>query len=163
MSPIPQSTSSVEPIENDLSMEDRFYSDGDMIEEERAMDEVMLLLDSPQCESVNYEEKEIDEDTFTEQETYIDEMSDICDNNARVMANTADYVDLIEANDDEDRCEQVDENEILFKDHSRKELINELLAARNRIKELEAKLGNIQKAHMSMLQNLNNFNKVLIS
>ncbi|XP_037026291.1 uncharacterized protein LOC119067425 [Bradysia coprophila] len=181
LSPVTKLTGSRDPIEHDILMEERFYTDGDIIEEETAMDEVMLLLDSdvsptdiPECVSVtvNYEE-EVDVDTYTEQETFIDEIleeDENCDNVGKMMVSRADYVDLIEAkdetdydDDEDDGCELVDENEILFKDYSRNDLINELLSARSRIKELETKLGNIQQAHMSVLQNLNNFNKVLIS
>lgn len=181
LSPVTKLTGSRDPIEHDISMEERFYTDGDIIEEETVMDEVMLLLDSdvsptdvPECVSVtvNYEE-EVDEDTYTEQETFIDEIpeeDENCDNDGKMMVSRTDYVDLIEAkdetdydDDEDDGCELVDENEILFKDYSRNDLINELLSARSRIKELETKLGNIQQAHMSVLQNLNNFNKVLIS
>ncbi|KAG4073166.1 hypothetical protein HA402_002555 [Bradysia odoriphaga] len=181
LSPVTKLTGSRDPIEHVISVEESFYTDGDIIEEETAMDEVMLLLDSdvsptdvPECVSVtvNYEE-EMDEDTYTGQETFIDEIpeeDENCDNDGKMMVSRTDYVDLIEANyetdydaDADDGCELVHENEILFMDYSRKDLINELLAARSRIKELETKLGNIQQAHVSVLQNLNNFNKVLIS
>lgn len=172
VSPIPKLlTDSIDPVQDDISMEDRFYSDSDIIEEETAMDEVLLLLDSevsptdvPECVSVtvNYDEQVDEENTF------VDEMAINCDNDAKVIVSRTDYVDLIETNDetdyeDDNECELMDENEMLFEQYSRKDLINELLAARSRIGELETKLANIQKAHVSMIQNLNNFNKVLVS
>lgn len=129
------------------------------------------------CDSVaEYLQNEVDDDTFTENASFIDDTEFNSDGNTKVMLNDrlSDYVELLETNDETDdecvqQCDQIEiSNEIasaieMYKNFSRTELIEHLVAATSRIKELETKLNNIQKAHLSIVQNLNNFNKVLIS
>lgn len=177
-----QTTNSNELLEGDISFEDNFHSDGNIIEEEIYMNDEMSLepnisedccesQEFPQCDS-EYLRDGVD-DTYTENTSVISE-GDYCDSNAKTMMDDrlTNYVELIETVDEPDEPEyllqqlsqesmqsETTSNE-MYKNFSRDDLIEHLTAAQTRIKELETKLDNIQKV---MVQNLNNFNKVLIS
>lgn len=129
----------------------------------------------PQCDSEYLRDGLDDTDGhFTENTSFISE-PDYCDSNAKTMINDrlTQYVELIETADetDDEPLQQSSQESIrsevapmeMYRNFSRDDLIEQLVAATSRIKELETKLDNIQVAHMSVLQNLNNFNKVLIS
>lgn len=163
--PQPNIVHSNDPVESDTPNEIH-YTDCDIIvEEETDMDDVMLLeanhsdtKDLPNGETITAFFVDDTDDMLMEtlSDGFIGASSD--------NKPSSNYVELIETNDEtDDESQPMDGNDILFKDFSRKDLINEVVAARRRIQELETKLGNIQKAHVSMIKNLNNFNKVLVS
>lgn len=143
------------------------YSDCDIIEEDAVDEEIAL-------ESHTLDAKDTVMELFVEDvdAEYMARVGSDSDGDERPTPRN-DFVELIETNDSESDdehtrlneidAEQANDEELTFKDHSRTDLINELVDARKRIKELETKLENIQKAHLAMIQNLNNFNKVLIS
>lgn len=171
-----------ETSESDHSNPNNFDSNYDLIEEENYVDEEMLLDPSLSEDSSHVKElfredtisEYLRDDTFTENVSFIeDERESNCDNNTETVLidPITNYVELIETNEetDEECLQHSDRTEIssqwteTYKNLSRNDLIEQLVSATNRIKELETKLTNIQKAHLSMIQNLNTFNKVLIS
>lgn len=175
-----ETTNSTEPSESDNSNQNNFHSDYDLIEEENYLDEEMFLEPSLSEDSSHTKEllhcetltEYLRDDTFAET-SFSDEKESNCVDNTTKMPDDAitSYVELIETNDetDEECLQPSDRNATptqwteMYKHLSRNDLINQLVEATNRIKELETKLTNIQKAHLAMIQNLNNFNKVLIS
>lgn len=164
--------------ESDHSIENSFHSDGDIIEEEMEIEDMMLedcLQSTDQLGCVTKTEYSIDDiediddtddtdDTSTENTSFVGEIGLNCaDAKTKLSDRLPNYVEVIETSDETDDEQPSDPNALLYENFSRKDLIDELVAARNRIDELETKLENIQKAHLTMVQNLNNFNKVLIS
>lgn len=162
------------PNESDISIESSFHSDGDIIEDEMEIEELLLgqniSEDCPQPKDLldcvtktEYSMDDID-DTSAENASFIGEADLNCDNvNTLLDDRLPNYVEVIETNDETDDEQQSDLNVLLYENFSRKDLIDELVAAKRRINELETKLDNIQNIHLSMIQNLNNFNKVMIS
>lgn len=147
--------------ESDHSFENNVHSD-DIIEIDY-MDEELLVESNIS--------KDVDE-TLNENTCFIGESDLTCDSNTKAMPNDRliNCVELSETFDEiEYECleQSDDQNEDpvseMYENFSRNELIDQLVEATSRIKELETKLHNIQKAHSAMLQNLNNFNKVMIS
>lgn len=185
--PLQINNNSQELHESDNSFEADAHCEGDIFAEEIYMDEEMLIDQSntsedcakelTKCDSVvEHLQNEVDDDAFTENASFIDDTELSSHGNTKVMLNDrlSDYVELLDTNEETDdecvqQCDQIEiSNEIasaieIYKSLSRTELIEHLVAATSRIKELETKLDNIQKAHLSIVQNLNNFNKVLIS
>lgn len=178
-----ETTNSNVPSESGNSNHNNFNSDYDLIEEENYLDEEMFLEPTLSEDSSNTKEllqcetptEYLRDENFAESIGFTDEKESNCVNNTRTMPDDAitSYVELIETNEETDEeCMQPTETDLdetpsqwaeKYKHLSRNDLIDKLVEATNRIKELETKLTNIQKAHLSMIQNLNNFNKVLIS
>lgn len=161
------------PNESDISIENSFHSDGDIIEDEMEIEELLeqnISVDCPQPKDLfdcvtktEYSMDDID-DTSAENTSFIGEADLNCDNvNTLLDDRLTNYVEVIETNDETDDEQQSDLNVLLYENFSRKDLIDELVAAKRRINELETKLDDIQNIHLSMIQNLNNFNKVMIS
>lgn len=160
------------PNESDISIENSFHSD-DIIEDEMEIEELLeqnISVDCPQPKDLfdcvtktEYSMDDID-DTSAENTSFIGEADLNCDNvNTLLDDRLTNYVEVIETNDETDDEQQSDLNVLLYENFSRKDLIDELVAAKRRINELETKLDDIQNIHLSMIQNLNNFNKVMIS
>ncbi|KAJ6639715.1 hypothetical protein Bhyg_12462 [Pseudolycoriella hygida] len=150
----------------------------DFVEEELFINEEIMLEEGTSSKVISNDEIKdlLTTDDNCEGGMYCNSETDLkCDNKPVADDRLPNYVELIEANDEiDDEClrqssQQLGQTEIpmewheMYKNVSRNELIEQLVAASSRIKELETKLENIQKAHLSVIQNLDNFNKVLIS
>lgn len=169
----PNSVISNKLHENDISIENVFHPDHGIIIEDGLVDGILLegtILsdDIHKCdvlsEYLNPEDLDEKFDMIV-----VDENEPDCEDPAKMFrSDPTNYVELIETNDYDVECMELlskpeDPNEILFKEYSRADLVEELVQARNRIKELEKKLQNIQQVHLSTIQTLSHCNKTLIS